>query len=238
MRVKLLYLFDVSFGKLLRLLTRYSKTNSNVYETMERMSIMSSAEFALQNFQNAIYSQSRENMWKFIKSFFLKNGISVEDGLILEFGVWKGRSLRHLAKIFPNNVIFGFDSFQGLADDWYGTDKSRNHFSTSGNFPKRLPKNTELIVGLFSDSLPKFIKGDMKISLIHLDADTYESTKYVLDELNTLISSNTILIFDEYFGYPNWENHEHRAFKEFCVEYKKEFRYLSYAHQSVAVIIL
>jgi hypothetical protein len=36
----------------------------------------------------------------------------------LEFGVWHGRSLRQLAARFPDDVIYGFDSFEGLPVTW------------------------------------------------------------------------------------------------------------------------
>jgi macrocin-O-methyltransferase TylF-like protien len=39
-------------------------------------------------------------------------------GLVCEFGVWRGDSLRRLAALFSERTIYGFDSFEGLPEDW------------------------------------------------------------------------------------------------------------------------
>jgi len=47
----------------------------------------------------------------------------------------------------------------------------------------------------------------------------------------------TIILFDEYFNFPNWEEHEHKAFLEFVALHKVECRYLAFARQQLAVEI-
>jgi hypothetical protein len=47
----------------------------------------------------------------------------------------------------------------------------------------------------------------------------------------------TIIVFDEYFNYPNWEEHEYKAFQEFIGESGLGYRYLGFARQQVAVRI-
>jgi hypothetical protein len=47
----------------------------------------------------------------------------------------------------------------------------------------------------------------------------------------------TIILFDEYFNYPNWEVHEYKAFQEFVTKYGVKYRYLAFARQQVAVRI-
>src|ERR1044072_3434759 len=42
----------------------------------------------------------------------------LSSGQILEFGVFKGHSIRRLAAYFPDADIFGFDTFEGLPNDW------------------------------------------------------------------------------------------------------------------------
>jgi len=91
--------------------------------------------------------------------------------------------------------------------------------------------------GWFSETLPKFLNEhpDEEISLIHMDADLYSSTKYVLE---TLISSNkltpgTIILFDNYFGYPGWKLNEHKVVEELL---KDRFEYLGYGGGARCVI--
>ncbi len=49
-----------------------------------------------------------------------------------------------------------------------------------------------------------------------LIATCISSTKTILDTLNDRIVSGTVLVFDEYFNYIQWRQHEFKAFKEFC----------------------
>ena len=46
-------------------------------------------------------------------------------------------------------------------------------------------------------------------------------------------------MFDEYFNYPDWQNHEHKAFKELIDKSGLDFRYdaLVPDHAQVCVVI-
>jgi hypothetical protein len=135
-------------------------------------------------------------------------------GIALEFGVYSGKTLSTIAQKFPGQT-FGFDSFDGLPEYW------RDGFP-EGKFKvdiKPFIQGAEIIEGLFQDSLEPFLQGlTSKISFIHLDADLYSSTKYVLTELNYLIEPNCIILFDEFMNYPGFESHEFLAFSEWCDE--------------------
>jgi len=76
-----------------------------------------------------------------------------------------------------------------------------------------------------------------KIDLLIIDCDIYESTNIVLSELNELIKTDTVIVFDEYFGYPNWRNHEYKAFIEFSQDYGKSYEYLFYRTRQVCLRI-
>ena len=56
------------------------------------------------------------------------------EGLVLEFGVEKGASLRHLAGLTPRTV-HGFDSFEGLPGDWGGTKETKGLFRAAAGCP-------------------------------------------------------------------------------------------------------
>ena len=67
----------------------------------------------------------------------------------------------------------------------------------------------------------------------------YSSTKLILDLLGKRFHKGTILIFDEYFNYPNWKNHEFKAFQEFVTKNNIAYEYLSFTNQeSVTVKII
>src|SRR5277367_2881559 len=58
----------------------------------------------------------------------------------LEFGVWKGDSVRYWSKLLrhPDAVLHGFDTFEGLPEAWNGIGGSmaRGTFSTAGMPPQ------------------------------------------------------------------------------------------------------
>ena len=45
------------------------------------------------------------------------DAISIERGLVLEFGVFSGKSINHIASR-TNLQVYGFDSFEGLPEAW------------------------------------------------------------------------------------------------------------------------
>ena len=161
-------------------------------------------------------------------------------GCVTEFGVWKGASINFFANALPGIRIFGFDSFEGLEEDWYGFEIQKGTFSTMGKMPK-VEKNVTLFSGWFEDTLPEFMKElkDEKILLCHMDADTYKPTKYVLSSLAKNLRKGTIIIFDEYYGYTSWRLHEFKAWKEVCLEYNLKYKYIGYTGENhVAVQIM
>jgi len=82
-------------------------------------------------------------------------GSALENGLVLEFGVFYGKTLRMIVDRFPTTDAHGFDTFGGLPEDWRGTKKGA--YSTAGVLPD-VTGNVSLHQGLFSDSLPKFLR--------------------------------------------------------------------------------
>jgi hypothetical protein len=51
------------------------------------------------------------------------------------------------------------------------------------------------------------------------------------------LANGTVILFDEYFNYPNWEQHEFKAFQEFVSARHVKYTYLAFARQQVAVRI-
>ena len=146
------------------------------------------------------------------------------DGLIIECGVFKGKSTRRIAERYPDRRIYGFDSFEGLPESWNRPDNKSfvaGKFNMNKTFPK-VPANVTLIMGWFDKTLPEFVKKhapvNTKISLLHVDCDIYSSTRCVLDSLKNCFTPGTIIVFDEIFNYPTFEKHELKALYEFLQE--------------------
>lgn len=128
-----------------------------------------------------------------------------------EYGVWMGDSFRYLIKAYK--MGFGFDTFEGLPEDWHAVPKGT--YSSFGNIPKI--EGGQFIVGEFSETLPKFFaKQRPKASLINFDADLYSSTLCALNHSLPVIDGKTILVFDELIVNREWENDEYKALIEFC----------------------
>ena len=128
-----------------------------------------------------------------------------------EFGVWNGTSFQYLINTFKKG--FGFDTFNGLPEDWH--NETKGTYSSFGIVPKI--EGGEFIVGKFEDTLPIFFSKERPLaSLINFDADLYSSTLCALNYSNKVIDEKTILIFDEFIMNENWEQDEYKALNEFC----------------------
>lgn len=160
------------------------------------------------------------------------------DGMFLEFGVFSGTTINHIADKIKEKTIYGFDSFEGLPEDW------RTGFE-EGTFKRddlpEVKENVQLVKGWFNNTLPTFIqKHTEKCAFIHIDCDLYSSTKCIFDLLKDRIVSGTIIVFDEYFNYPDWQNGEYKALQEFVTENNLSYEYIGYVEimEQVAIKIL
>ena len=163
------------------------------------------------------------------------------DGVIAEFGVYRGTSLTMIAKRFPDLTVHGFDSFTGLPEAWAGPGKGKSAgFFDMGGTPPELPvDNIEFHVGWFDQTVPKFAAQTLEpFRFAHLDADLYSSTKIVFDVLGDRFVPGTVIVFDEYFGYHGWQLHEHMAFEEFLAASGLTFEALAIGHMNLAVRLL
>ncbi len=164
-------------------------------------------------------------------------------GLYMELGVCAGGTINHIASLVPFQWIYGFDSFEGLPDAW---DKGGGDFIPSGSWardglPYVLP-NVRLIKGWFKDTLPEFVKNmgtEEPIAFLHIDCDLYSSTICALNVLAPLIREGTIIVFDEFYNYPNYKDHEFKALNEFLETHSLKAEYLAYCktHEQVAIRI-
>ena len=153
----------------------------------------------------------------------------------LEFGVFKGASANYFSKFIDK--LYCFDSFEGLNEDWLGTNRPFNAFNLNKKIPKLNP-NIEPVVGWVEDTLDNFLKEhNPKINFVHIDLDTYGPTKFTLEKLKPYLVKNAILIFDELYNYVGWEHGEYKALMEVFEENEFEYKAFNlYDKQSVIQI--
>lgn len=130
----------------------------------------------------------------------------------LEFGVSKGDSFKWWINRIknPEARFYGFDTFSGLPEAW-GPFKVGD--MDNGNNPPVIDDDRHhFFQGLFQQTLLPFLseyKTD-KRKVIHMDADIYSATLYVLTLITPFIKPGDILFFDEF----NVPLHEFKAFTE------------------------
>ncbi|ATI35414.1 hypothetical protein CPI83_27615 [Rhodococcus sp. H-CA8f] len=157
-------------------------------------------------------------------------------GMALEFGVASGTTLRIVAEAFTERegTVAGFDVFSGLPETW------RTGFPVGEFAQESIPEvpGAQLVPGLFENTLPSFLNDESgPVAFLHLDADLYSSTKTVLDLLGDRLVSGSIVVFDEFFNYPGWQQHEYRAWTEFVTRTGISFEYLGYTVDNEQVIV-
>jgi hypothetical protein len=212
-----------------RVLNRLRGDSFNIIDAAFLKAAMESADYYMSRMTKALLC---EDLFELIS-----HGLSLAkpNGLCLEFGVATGTSISHIGSHW-HGPVYGFDSFEGLPEDWYGQYKA-GHFS--GDMP-RVPGNVSLIKGWFSDTLPKFVADHGgPVSFLHVDCDLYSSTRSIFESLGSQIQPGCVIVFDEYFNYPGWKHHEHLAFQEFAQSKQLAYRYeaLVPSHQQVCVVI-
>jgi len=161
-------------------------------------------------------------------------GIAPSGGLALEFGVFRGRSLEVIAEGRGRRDVFGFDSFQGLPED-YRPHVRAGAFATDG-----LPEvdGAELVVGWFQDTLPGFLAAHPgPVHLLHVDGDLYSSAVTVLEHVGPRLVPGSVVVFDEFFNFPGWEEHEYRAWQEHLTRTGARVAYEAYTSNDEQVVV-
>lgn len=164
------------------------------------------------------------NKWKLLEAA-LRCVTPDAGNLFCEFGVYRGDTINFISAR-TQNMVFGFDSFEGLPEDWF-LDVEKGTFRL--NRLPRVRKNVTLIKGWFNETLPRFAcEHQENCCFLHIDADLYSSCKTIFDVLGNRIGKGTVIVFDEFFNYPGWRQGEFLAFREFVSARQLQFEYLGY----------
>lgn len=158
------------------------------------------------------------------------------EDVFAEFGVWNGRSINYMADVRPDNTFHAFDSFEGLPEEW-NKAHPKGHFATD---LAKLKFHSNVVVhpGWFDATIPAFDATGLRF--LHIDCDIKSSTDTVLRLLEKPILSNrAVLLFDEFYNYTGFEDHEFLAFLEFVERTGCTFQVLgrNINHQQVMIQI-
>ncbi len=176
---------------------------------------------------NDFYSRK----WDYTKRFKLYEYIFNKENLseqiqYMEFGVAQGKSFKWMIEKNknPNSIFYGFDTFEGLPENW-------GHFKKgdmSANVPELPDTRAKFVKGLFQETLPAFLKNSSLEGrkVIMMDADLYSSTLFVLTSLAPFLKKGDIIFFDE-FVVPT---HEFLAYYNFTQSYYLQFELIGAAN--------
>jgi hypothetical protein len=180
------------------------------------------------------FEKKREKNYTLEKILNKNSGLLPDNqkyNICLEFGVYTGKTINLISKSFKK--VYGFDSFEGLPEDWNGVCK-KERFNII-----KLPDvdtNVILIKGWFNETLETFLSNnnDIDIDMIHIDCDLYSSTKTIFDLMikYNKFKKGLIIVFDELINYNKFYEGEIKALYEICRDNNINFEWI-YTHGNV-----
>ena len=150
----------------------------------------------------------------------------VTPGLICEFGVCTGSSINLIARTLSQRTVYGFDSFEGFPTDWvFGDVRVPKNVLAIDESKVTFADNVRLVKGFFDQSLPAFLRDHKEpVALLHIDCDTYDSTRDILLNLRDRLQVGSLIVFDEILGDMGMENEllalwDHLVLQGFGIEW-------------------
>jgi O-methyltransferase len=187
---------------------------------------------------NDFYTAKREYGRRFRLYQYVSDKFNLDKNSFdyFEFGVAGGHSFRWWVSNSCNREcrFYGFDTFEGLPEDWGTFSKS----DMAASVPVMDDSRVKFSKGLFQDTVPGFLKDYDnpygKLKVIHLDADLFSATLFALTSLAPFLRKGDILIFDEF----NVPNHEFLAFRLFSDSYYIKTRLLGAVNNYLQVALI
>ncbi len=185
------------------------------------------------------YNDFYQETWDYERRYKLYEAIAKTEYLTnepidyFEFGVAGGSSFKWWLQKngYDASRFYGFDTFEGLPEKWGAFEKgSMAYAMDSLNINDQ---RASFHKGLFQDSLIPFLESydSRNKKLIHLDADLFSSTIFVLSQFYRFLKPGDILLFDE-FAVPQ---HEFLAFKIFTESFYVKYEVIGAANNYLFV---
>jgi O-methyltransferase len=152
-----------------------------------------------------------------------------------EFGVAGGMSFKWWLQHnkHQGSRFFGFDTFEGLPEDWGGFAKGEMKHTLDSI--KINDERASFHKGLFQETLLPFLNTyePRNRKVIHMDADLFSSTIFPLSQLHRFIKPGDIILFDE-FAVPM---HEFLAFKIYTESFYVDYDVIAAANNYLFVAV-
>jgi O-methyltransferase len=149
----------------------------------------------------------------------LATKVAAIEGIVVECGTWRGGMIAGIADVLGSRRCYYLcDSFEGLppakeidgaaAQAWqpnvtcpgYYNNCTASEEDARSAMSMSSARDYQIVKGWFEETLPKF--PPRPIALLRMDADWYDSTKCILDNLATRMVSGGLIIIDDYY---TWE---------------------------------
>jgi len=183
---------------------------------------------------NAIFYENKSTYYESITEF--ANKLSTKNKCVfLEFGVYKGDSLKVLSENCQYIDFYGFDSFEGFKEPKtisFFWKRYQDEFSKDYNLPE-FSRNVKILEGFVEETFNSDFINELKkydIVFIHFDLDIYAPTSNILKKLD-LNQNKYFFMFDELLNYEDFLFNEFRAFQEEVIEKKIQYKILKLTQQ-------
>src|SRR5208337_4301303 len=113
------FIFDRTVIRLLKYIKNKTGDQTGVQKVLWARAGASSADYIEKHLSTVLLFPDRKFLWDHALAR------AKTEGLFMEIGVWSGSSINTLATRLPGKTIYGFDSFEGLKEDYPGTGFSK-----------------------------------------------------------------------------------------------------------------
>jgi hypothetical protein len=207
--------------------------NNSLNAELSRRTAAEAAEYIMANMDSALSFDDTVKLMEFAM------GKVGAEGLLLEFGVYQGESINQISAFFRDRTVYGFDSFEGLKEDWRGHHNTVAGTFDLGGVAPRVNSNVQLVKGWFDQTLPGYLSQhpNETIAFMHVDSDTYEAAKTIFDLAGDRLVAGSVIVFDEYLNFRGWRLGEFKAWKEFCEANAVMYEYLGFGIHGEQVVV-
>ena len=204
--------------------------NSHPYNGLLERAHNETLDFIIETMPNAIAFDTPRDLMRHALS------LVTVDGIHAEFGVNEGGTIIVHRKAEAEGYRTWLRFFRRVARR-LGRQQNVSRLLRSQGPAAARARNVKLHAGWFDKSLPPFMAANEgPAAFLHIDCDLYSSTVTIFENFADRIVPGTVLVFDEYFNYPNWQAHEHKAFEEFKKKSGLTFKGVAYSLQQVAFV--